>query len=63
MEMIPLAALIDVIISALEAIDLLAERYTQLGKKLHLRHPSPDCMELLGKARGMIEVNVPEDPL
>ena len=49
--------------SALEAIDLLAERYTQLGKKLHLRHLSPDCLELLGKAKGMIEVNVLEDPL
>jgi SulP family sulfate permease len=49
--------------SALEAIDLLAERYTQLGKKLHLRHLSPDCLELLDKAKGMIEVNVLEDPL
>jgi len=48
--------------SALEAINLLAERYTQLGKKLHLRHLSPDCLELLDKARGMIEVNVLEDP-
>jgi len=48
--------------SALEAIDLLAERYTRLGKKLHLRHLSPDCLELLDKARGMIEVNVLEDP-
>ena len=46
--------------SALEAIDLLAERYTQAGKKLHLRHLSPDCMELLDKAKGMIEVNVLE---
>jgi SulP family sulfate permease len=49
--------------SALEAIDLLAERYTQLDKKLHLRHLSLDCLELLDKARGMIEVNVLEDPL
>lgn len=49
--------------SALEAIDMLAERYAQLGKKLHLRHLSPDCLELLDKARGMIEVNVLEDPL
>jgi len=48
--------------SALEAIDLLAERYTQQGKKLHLRHLSPDCLELLDKARAMIEVNVLEDP-
>jgi sulfate permease, SulP family len=49
--------------SALEAIDLLAERYTQLGKRLHLRHLSLDCLELLDKAKGMIEVNVLEDPL
>jgi len=49
--------------SALEVIDLLAERYTQAGKKLHLRHLSPDCLELLDKAKGMIEVNVLEDPL
>lgn len=48
--------------SALEAIDLLADRYMQLGKKLHLRHLSPDCLELLDKAKGMIEVNVLEDP-
>ncbi len=48
--------------SAIEAIDMLADRYTQLDKKLHLRHLSPDCLELLDKARGMIEVNVLEDP-
>lgn len=49
--------------SALEAIDTLADRYLQVGKKLHLRHLSPDCLELLDKAKGMIEVNVLEDPL
>ncbi|MHB1677741.1 MAG: SulP family inorganic anion transporter [Sulfuriferula sp.] len=49
--------------SALEAIDVLAERYSQLGKKLHLRHLSPDCLELLDKAKSLIEVNVLEDPL
>ncbi|HYE37280.1 SulP family inorganic anion transporter [Methylocaldum sp.] len=48
--------------SALEAIDTLADRYQQLGKRLHLRHLSPDCLELLKKAKGMIEVNVMEDP-
>lgn len=48
--------------SALEAIDMLADRYTQQGKRLHLRHLSPDCLELLDKAKGMIEVNVLEDP-
>jgi len=49
--------------SALEAIDLLAERYSRQGKKLHLRHLSPDCLELLDKAKDMIEVNVLEDPI
>jgi sulfate permease, SulP family len=49
--------------SAIEAIDALAERYLKLGKRLHLRHLSPDCAELLHKARKMIEVNVLEDPL
>ncbi|MDA3913019.1 SulP family inorganic anion transporter [Oleiagrimonas sp.] len=48
--------------SAIEAIDALADRYLKLGKQLHLRHLSPDCAELLHKARKMIEVNVLEDP-
>lgn len=48
--------------SALEAIDGLAARYVTAGKTLHLRHLSPDCLELLDKAKGMIEVNVLEDP-
>jgi SulP family sulfate permease len=48
--------------SALEAIDDLAGRYQQIGKRLHLRHLSPDCYELLQKARPMIEVNLVEDP-
>lgn len=48
--------------SALAAIDSLAERYQTTGKRLHLKHLSPDCLELLDKAKGMIEVNVLEDP-
>ena len=48
--------------SAIQAIDALAERYRALGKRLHLRHLSPDCRELLERARDMIEVNLPEDP-
>ena len=48
--------------SALEAIDALASRYEKAGKSLHLRHLRPDCLELLSKARGMVEVNVLEDP-
>jgi SulP family sulfate permease len=48
--------------SAIVAIDSLAERYRQAGKRLHLRHLSPDCPELLEKAGDMVEVNVLEDP-
>jgi SulP family sulfate permease len=48
--------------SAIQAIDALAERYRNAGKRLHLRHLSPDCRELLERARDMIEVNLPEDP-
>jgi SulP family sulfate permease len=48
--------------SAIEAIDALASRYQQAGKMLHLRHLSPDCLELLERAKGMVEVNHYEDP-
>jgi len=48
--------------SAIEAIDSLAERYRAQGKRLHLRHLTPDCLELLEKARDMVEVNLMEDP-
>lgn len=48
--------------SAIEAIDALAVRYQQLGKQLHLRHLSPDCLDLLTKAKDMVETNLQEDP-
>ncbi|MDH5634050.1 MAG: SulP family inorganic anion transporter [Gammaproteobacteria bacterium] len=48
--------------SAIEAIDTLAERYIKLGKKLHLRHLSAECRQLLTKAGDLVEVNVMEDP-
>ncbi len=48
--------------SGLEAIDSLAERYLKAGKKLHLRHLSPECRNLLEKAGDLVEVNVIEDP-
>jgi sulfate permease, SulP family len=48
--------------SALVAIDNLAERYSNLNKTLHLRHLSSDCKELLSKAKGMVEINILEDP-
>ena len=48
--------------SALAAIDSLAIRYKAVGKTLHLKHLSADCLELLEQAKSMIEVNVLEDP-
>ncbi len=48
--------------SGLEAIDALAVRYMKAGKKLHLRHLSPECRKLLHQAEDLVEVNVIEDP-
>jgi len=48
--------------SAIEAIDNLALKYIRAGKKLHLRHLSLECRELLKNAGNMVEVNVLEDP-
>jgi sulfate permease, SulP family len=48
--------------SAIEAIDALAAKYTAEGKNLHLKHLSPDCLEILDNAKGMVEINVLEDP-
>lgn len=48
--------------SGIEALDNLAERYTALGKQLHIRHLSPECVSLLRKAGDLCEVNVLEDP-
>jgi SulP family sulfate permease len=48
--------------SAIEAIDALAARYLQLGKRLHLRHLSHDSLELLDKAKKLVEINITEDP-
>ncbi len=48
--------------SALEAIDAIATKYEEAGKRLHLVHLSEDCQLLLKKARDMVEVNTIEDP-
>lgn len=48
--------------SGLQAIDTLAERYTKAGKRLHLRHLSEDCKDLLLKAGSMVEQAPDEDP-
>ncbi|WPC74969.1 SulP family inorganic anion transporter [Vibrio porteresiae] len=48
--------------SAIEAIQTIAERYSHLNKKVHLRHLSPDCRTLLEKAGALIEIDVKDDP-
>ncbi len=48
--------------SAIEALNRLTERYLKVGKKIHLKHLSPDCVRLLKNAASVIEVNVLEDP-
>ena len=49
--------------SAIEAIDTIADRYAVLGKTLHLRHLSQDCVAMLHKAGSLVEANVAEDPI
>ena len=48
--------------SAIDAVNKITERYAKEGKKLHLRHLSPDCRQLLQNAEGIIDVNILEDP-
>ncbi|WP_373511561.1 SulP family inorganic anion transporter, partial [Persicitalea sp.] len=48
--------------SAIEALNKITERYQKVGKKVHLKHLSPDCRKLLANAEELIDVNVVEDP-
>ena len=48
--------------SGIEVIDSIAERYSKMDKKLHLRHLSPECKQLLKKASASVEINLMEDP-
>jgi len=48
--------------SAIEALNKLTERYHKVGKKIHLKHLSADCRQLLKNAEEIIDVNVIEDP-
>ncbi len=48
--------------TGVEAIDKLTKKYKQLGKKLVLRHLSPECRALLTEAKDLVEVNISEDP-
>ncbi|MCB9425688.1 MAG: SulP family inorganic anion transporter [Flavobacteriales bacterium] len=48
--------------SAIEAVNKVTELYLKEGKKLHLKHLSPDCIRLLKNAEKIIDVNILEDP-
>ena len=48
--------------SGIDAIDGLAEKYRKVGKRLHIRHISPECRGLLTKAQKYVEIDVKEDP-
>lgn len=48
--------------SAIETLNKITEKYHKEGKKLHLRHLSQDCRQLLKNAESVIDVNIIEDP-
>ncbi len=48
--------------SAIEAIEALVTRYEARGKRVRLRHLSPDCLELLETARSKVEIDPALDP-
>lgn len=48
--------------SAIEALNKLTERYLKVGKKVHLKHLSSDCRQLLQNAEEIIEISIIEDP-
>ncbi|KUJ51080.1 SulP family inorganic anion transporter [Chryseobacterium sp. JAH] len=48
--------------SAIDALDKLSQRYSQVGKMLYLKHLSEDCRKMLKNAEAVIEVNIHEDP-
>lgn len=48
--------------SGIEALNKITERYAKVGKKVHLKHLSRDCVDLLKNAEAIIDVNILEDP-
>ena len=48
--------------SAIDAVNKITERYAAIGKKVHLKHLSSDCIDLLKNAEAIIDVNIMEDP-
>ena len=48
--------------SAIEALNIITSKYAQQDKIVILRHLSKDSIRLLNQAKGVIEVNIEEDP-
>lgn len=48
--------------SAIDALNKISNKYAQIGKTVVLRHLSEDSIKLLQNAKGLIEVNIQEDP-
>lgn len=48
--------------SAIDAVNKITYRYAKLGKTVHLKHLSSDCIDLLKNAEAIIDVNILEDP-
>jgi len=48
--------------SAIEAIHVVAKKYQQLGKTVHLTHLSEECREMIRKAKDLITVSFSEEP-
>ena len=49
--------------SAIESLKKISDKYAQNGKKVILRHLSPDSVRLLDNAKGYIEVDRETDPV
>lgn len=47
--------------SSMEALSVLTERYKKSGKRIRLRHLSPECAKLLENAGSLVEVEVAGD--
>ncbi len=48
--------------SGIEAINKLAQKYENAGKKLRLTHLSADCRKLIDRADKLVKVDILEDP-
>lgn len=48
--------------SAIEALNSLTKRYSDIGKTVELEYLSPDCIRLLENAETVIKVNILKDP-